>query len=57
MFVVRCVEHWDEEEWTTAIDQQKITDSRGYIVAELIFSEVNMLVKVKDKVLRLISQD
>ena len=57
MFVVRCVEHWDGEEWTTAIDQQKITDSRGYIVAELIFSEANMLVKVKDKVLRLISQD
>jgi len=54
---VRCVEHWDGEEWTTAIDQQKITDSRSYIVAELIFSEANMLVKVKDKVLRLISQD
>jgi len=54
---VRCVEHWDGEEWTTEISQEKITDSRGYIVAELIFSEVNMLVKVKDKALRLISQD
>ena len=54
---MRCVEHWDGEEWTTQIDQKEITASRGYIVAELIFSEVNMLVKVKDKVLRLISKD
>ncbi|KAI4990825.1 hypothetical protein ZWY2020_039196 [Hordeum vulgare] len=38
LFVVRCVEHWDGEEWTSTFDQQEINASRSTILAKLIFS-------------------
>ncbi|KAI5008176.1 hypothetical protein ZWY2020_009224 [Hordeum vulgare] len=56
LFVLRCIKYWDGEKWTSTFDQDKINESRSKILAELIFSEDNILEKVKHKVLRLISQ-
>ncbi|KAI4986746.1 hypothetical protein ZWY2020_019376 [Hordeum vulgare] len=56
LFVLRCIEYWDGEKWTSTFDRDEINESRSRILAELIFSEDNILEKVKHKVLRLISQ-
>ncbi|KAE8768186.1 hypothetical protein D1007_60379 [Hordeum vulgare] len=56
LFVLRCIEYWDGEKWTSTFDQDEINESRSEILAELIFSEDNIFKKVKHKVLRLISQ-
>ncbi|KAI5000374.1 hypothetical protein ZWY2020_004963 [Hordeum vulgare] len=56
LFVVRCIEYWDGEKWTSTFDQEEINASRSRILAELIFSKANTLEKAKHKVLRLISQ-
>ncbi|KAI4989056.1 hypothetical protein ZWY2020_036373 [Hordeum vulgare] len=57
LFVLRCIVYWDGEKWTSTFDQDEINESRSKILVELIFSEDNIVEKVKHKVLRLISQD
>ncbi|KAE8817592.1 sentrin-specific protease 2 [Hordeum vulgare] len=57
LFVLRCIEYWDGEKWTPTFDQDEINESRSKILAELIFSEDNIVEKVKNEVLRLISRD
>ncbi|KAI4979935.1 hypothetical protein ZWY2020_016688 [Hordeum vulgare] len=57
LFVLRCIEYLDGQKWTSTFDQDKINESRSKILAELIFSEDNIVEKVKDKLLRLISRD
>ncbi|KAI5016788.1 hypothetical protein ZWY2020_014007 [Hordeum vulgare] len=57
LFVLRCIEYSDGEKWTSTFDQDEINESRSKILAELIFSEDNIVEKVKHKVLRLISRD
>ncbi|KAE8782517.1 hypothetical protein D1007_44185 [Hordeum vulgare] len=57
LFVLRCIEYWDGEKWTSTFEQDEINESRSKILAELIFSEDNIVEKVKHKVLRLISRD
>ncbi|KAE8788615.1 hypothetical protein D1007_37323 [Hordeum vulgare] len=54
LFVLRCIEYWDGEKWTSTFDQDEINESRSKILAELIFFEDNIAEKVKNKVLRLI---
>ncbi|KAI5021061.1 hypothetical protein ZWY2020_054471 [Hordeum vulgare] len=57
LFVLRCIEYWDGEKWTSIFDHDEINESRSKILVELIFSKDNIVKKVKHKVLRLISQD
>lgn len=56
LFVMKCVEHWDGDEWTYSFDQNEINSLRGRILAEILFSESNTLDKVKNKILKIMEK-
>ncbi|XBI16862.1 hypothetical protein VPH35_059044 [Triticum aestivum] len=57
LFVMWCIKYWDEDRWTHEFDQEEINASRPRIVAEIIFSEVNKLEKVKMKIVKIMEKE
>ncbi|XP_073353550.1 uncharacterized protein [Aegilops tauschii subsp. strangulata] len=49
LFVVKCVQNWDGDDWTFEFDQDEVNASRGRILAEILFSECNTKEVVKEK--------
>ena len=35
--MVKCVQHWDGDDWTFEFDQDEVNASRGRILAEILF--------------------
>ena len=52
-----CIKYWDGDRWTHEFDQEEINASRPRIVAEIIFSEVNKLEKVKMKIVKIMEKE
>ncbi|VAH84969.1 unnamed protein product [Triticum turgidum subsp. durum] len=57
LFVMWCIKYWDGDRWTHEFDQEQINESRPRIVAEIIFSEVNKLEKVKMKIVKIMEKE
>ena len=57
LFVMWCIKYWDGDRWTHEFDQEEINASRPRIVAEIIFSEVNKLEKVKMKIVKIMEKE
>ena len=57
LFVMWCIKYWDGDRWTHEFDQEEINESRPRIVAEIIFSEVNKLEKVKMKIVKIMEKE
>ena len=53
LFVVKCVQNWDGDDWTFEFDQDEVNASRGRILAEILFSECNTKEVVKEKILKI----
>lgn len=54
LFVIKCIENWDGDDWICEFDQEVINSSRGRILAEILFSECNTMEVVKEKILKII---
>uniref|UniRef100_A0A8R7V8W4 Ubiquitin-like protease family profile domain-containing protein n=1 Tax=Triticum urartu TaxID=4572 RepID=A0A8R7V8W4_TRIUA len=57
LFVMWCIKYWDGDRWTYEFDQEEINESRPRIVAEIIFSKVNKLEKVKMKIVKIMEKE
>ena len=57
LFVMWCIKYWDGDRWTYEFNQEEINASRPRIVAEIIFSEVNKLEKVKMKIVKIMERN
>ncbi|KAI4994199.1 hypothetical protein ZWY2020_029247 [Hordeum vulgare] len=57
LFLMKCIEYWDGDEWTYDIDQDNINSLRGHILAEILFSESNTLSKVREKILKILDKE
>ncbi|XP_073358381.1 uncharacterized protein [Aegilops tauschii subsp. strangulata] len=56
LFVVKCVQNWDGDDWTFEFDQDEVNASRGHILAEILFSECNTKEVVKEKILKIMEK-
>ncbi|XP_073355563.1 uncharacterized protein [Aegilops tauschii subsp. strangulata] len=56
LFVVKCVQNWDGDDWTFEFDQDEVNASRGRILAEILFSECNTKEVVKEKILKIMEK-
>ncbi|XBI49787.1 hypothetical protein VPH35_113295 [Triticum aestivum] len=56
LFVVKCVQNWDGDDWTFDFDQDEVNASRGRILAEILFSECNTKEVVKEKILKIMER-
>ncbi|XBI72114.1 hypothetical protein VPH35_066145 [Triticum aestivum] len=56
LFVVKCVQSWDGDDWTFEFDQDEVNASRGRILAEILFSECNTKEVVKEKILKIMEK-
>ncbi|XP_047094516.1 uncharacterized protein LOC124706892 [Lolium rigidum] len=51
LWVLKCMEEWDGDEFRTTITQTLVDSTREVMVGEIIFSPSNELDRVKDKLL------
>ncbi|KAM3258664.1 hypothetical protein ACQJBY_050445 [Aegilops geniculata] len=56
LFVVKCVQSWDGDDWTFEFDQDEVNASRGRILAKILFSECNTKEVVKEKILKIMEK-
>ncbi|XP_071683514.1 uncharacterized protein [Lolium perenne] len=50
LWVLQCMEHWDEDQMTCPVSQTRVDESRESTVANIIFSPNNILDRVKNKI-------
>ncbi|KAM0832729.1 hypothetical protein ACQ4PT_064716 [Festuca glaucescens] len=53
LFVLQFMEHWDGDNWTAEVSQEKVNASRKLINAQIVLATTNLLDKVKSKVVRI----
>ncbi|KAM0901698.1 hypothetical protein ACQ4PT_019804 [Festuca glaucescens] len=51
LFLLECMEHWDGDELTAEVSQEKIDDKRERTVAKIIMAKTNLVEKAKKDVL------
>ncbi|XBH76937.1 hypothetical protein VPH35_103496 [Triticum aestivum] len=56
LFVVKCIQNWNRDEWIFEFDQAEVNASRGHILAEILFSECNTMETVKEKILKIMDK-
>ncbi|XBI62621.1 hypothetical protein VPH35_043204 [Triticum aestivum] len=57
LFVVKCIQNWNGDEWIFEFDQAEVNASRGRILAEILFSECNTIETVKEKILKIMDKN
>ncbi|XP_044346520.1 ubiquitin-like-specific protease 1A [Triticum aestivum] len=57
LFVVKCIQNWNGDEWIFDFDQPEVNASRGRILAEILFSECNTMETVKEKILKIMDKN
>ncbi|XBI35124.1 hypothetical protein VPH35_120854 [Triticum aestivum] len=56
LFVVKCIQNWNGDEWIFEFDQAEVNASRGRILAEILFLECNTMETVKEKILKIMDK-
>ncbi|KAM0901935.1 hypothetical protein ACQ4PT_019628 [Festuca glaucescens] len=57
LFLLECMEHWDGDELTAEVSQEKIDDKRERTVAKIIMAKTNLVEKAKKDVLDIAAKE